>query len=76
VKQVVKRALRKIALSLKSVFLILSSYLLIRSHFMSMLALVITIVIVNTLFHPHLTSMSSTIYMHILERIERTEGEW
>jgi hypothetical protein len=55
-------ALRKIALSLKSVFPILSSYLLIRSHSMFMLALVITIVIVDTLFRPHLTIMSSTIY--------------
>jgi hypothetical protein len=57
-------ALRKIALSLKSVFPILSFYLLIRSHSMSMLALVITIVIVDTLFRPHLTIMSSTIYMY------------
>jgi hypothetical protein len=32
---------------------------------MFMLALVITIIIVDTLFRPHLTSMSSTIYMHI-----------
>jgi hypothetical protein len=40
-------ALRKIALSLKSVFPILSSYLLIRSHSMFMLALVITIIIVR-----------------------------
>ena len=58
-------ALRKIALSLKSVFPILSSYLLIRSHSMFMLALVITIIIVDTLFRPHLTIMSSTIYMNI-----------
>ena len=57
-------ALRKIALSLKSVFPILSSYLLIRSHSMFMLALVITIIIVDTLFRPHLTIMSSTIYMY------------
>jgi hypothetical protein len=41
-------ALRKIALSLKSVFPILSSYFLIRSHSMFMLALVITIIIVDT----------------------------
>jgi hypothetical protein len=32
---------------------------------MFMLALVITIIIVDTLFHPHLTIMSSTIYMYI-----------
>ena len=57
-------ALRKIALSLKSVFPILSFYLLIRSHSMFMLALVITIVIVDTLFRPLLTIMSSTIYMY------------
>ena len=57
-------ALRKIALSLKSVFPILSSYLLIRSHSIFMLALVITIIIVDTLFRPHLTIMSSTIYMY------------
>jgi hypothetical protein len=44
-----------------SVFSILSSYLLIRSHSMFMLALVITIIIVDTLFHPHLTIMSSTM---------------
>ena len=56
-------ALRKIALSLKC-FPILSSYLLIRSHSMFMLALVITIIIVDTLFRPHLTIMSSTIYIH------------
>ena len=56
--------LRKIALSLKRVFPILSSYLLIRSHSMFMLALVITIIIVDTLFRPHLTIMSSTIYMY------------
>ena len=56
--------LRKIALSLKSVFHILSSYLLIRSHSMFMLALVIAIVIVDALFRPHLTIMSSTIYMY------------
>jgi hypothetical protein len=55
---------RKIALSLKC-FPILSSYLLIRSHSMFMLALVITIIIVDTLFRPHLTIMSSTIYMYI-----------
>jgi hypothetical protein len=30
-----------------------------------MLALVITIIIVDTLFRPHLTIMSSTIYMYI-----------
>jgi hypothetical protein len=42
-----------------------SSYLLIPSHSMFMLALVITIIIVDTLFHPHLTIMSSTIYMYI-----------
>jgi len=29
-----------------------------------MLALVITIIIVDTLFRPHLTIMSSNIYMH------------
>ena len=58
-------ALRKIALSLKIVFPILSSYLLIRFHSMFMLALVITIIIVDTLFRPHLTIMSSTIYMYI-----------
>jgi hypothetical protein len=58
-------ALRKIALSLKNVFPILSSYLIIRSHSMFMLALVITIIIVDTLFRPHLTIMSSTIYMNI-----------
>ena len=46
-------------------FPILSSYLLIRSHSMFMLALVITIIIVDTLFRPHLTIMSSTIYMNI-----------
>jgi hypothetical protein len=57
-------ALRKIALSLKSAFPIISSYLLIRSHSMFMLALVITIIIVDTLFRPHLTIMSSTIYMY------------
>jgi hypothetical protein len=57
-------ALRKIALSLKC-FPILSSYLLIRSHSMFMLALVITIIIVDTFFRPHLTIMSSTIYMYI-----------
>ena len=57
-------ALRKIALSLKNVFPILSSCLLIRSHSMFMLALVITIIIVDTLFPPHLTIMSSTIYMY------------
>ena len=56
--------LRKIALSLKIVFPILSSYLLIRSHSMFMLALVITIIIVDILFRPHLTIMSSTIYMY------------
>ena len=32
---------------------------------MFMLALVITIIIVDTLFRPHLTIMSSTIYMNI-----------
>jgi hypothetical protein len=32
---------------------------------MFMLALVITIIIVDTLFRPHLTIMSSTIYMYI-----------
>jgi hypothetical protein len=37
---------------------ILSSFLLIRSHSMFMLALVITIIIVDTLFRPHLTIMS------------------
>ena len=57
-------ALRKIALSLKNVFPILSSCLLIRSHSMFMLALVITIIIVDTPFRPHLTNMSSTIYMY------------
>ena len=57
-------ALRKIALSLKC-FPILSSYLLIRSHSMFMLALVITIIIVDTFFRPHLTIMSSKIYMNI-----------
>jgi len=31
---------------------------------MFMLALVITIIIVDTLFRPHLTIMSSTIYMY------------
>jgi hypothetical protein len=31
---------------------------------MFMLALVITIIIVDALFRPHLTIMSSTIYMH------------
>ena len=31
---------------------------------MFMLALVITIIIVDTLFRPHLTSMTSTIYMY------------
>ena len=31
---------------------------------MLMLALVITIIIVDTLFRPHLTIMSFTIYMH------------
>jgi hypothetical protein len=53
-----------------------------------MLALVITIIIVDTFFRPHLTIMSSTIYMNISvqgrgqegrnikRRIERTEGEW
>jgi uncharacterized membrane protein YgaE (UPF0421/DUF939 family) len=54
-----------IALSLKIVFSILSSYLLIRFHYMFMLALVITIIIVDTLFRPHLTVMSSTIYMYL-----------
>jgi hypothetical protein len=59
-----EEVVRKIALSLKSVFPILSSYLLIRSHSMFMLALVITIIIVDTLFRPHLTIMSSTMVLH------------
>jgi hypothetical protein len=37
---------------------ILSPYLLIRSHSMFMLALVITIIIVDTLFRPHITIMA------------------
>jgi hypothetical protein len=53
----------------------------IRSHSMFMLALVITTIIVDTLFRLHLTIMSSTIYMYISvhkknPKIERTEGEW
>jgi hypothetical protein len=59
-------------------FPILSSYLLIRSHYMFMLALVITIIIVDTLFRPHLTIMSSTIYMnrsvHKINPIKTGEG--
>ena len=60
-------------------FPILSSCLLIRSHSMFMLALVITIIIVDTLFRPHLTNMSSTIYMywsvHKKNLIKIGEGE-
>ena len=46
---------------------------------MFMLALVITIIIVDTLFRPHLTIMSSTIYMyrsvHKKNPIKIGEGE-
>jgi hypothetical protein len=46
---------------------------------MLMLALVITIIIVDTLFRPHLTIMSSTIYMyrsvHKKNPIKKGEGK-
>ena len=58
-------ALRKIALSLKCF-----------SHPFLLPALVITIIIVDTLFRPHLTIMSSTIYMNISVHKKNPIKKW